>query len=220
MKELAVQQLVDKFKRYQVKYTGKFRNITSPNTPLGQANIRVFGEAVDLLSRCPKIDQDLYVEAQFWFAKKYVGPCSPSWLVSEKAISRYTKFLEGRDIDLTREKDPEFKDLVLDSVKGSILFMNKKMVEFGVSSYKEMLFLKDKDAVLPKSYTWIITRQITKPFLSALKSYPDYYYSLDTDVQRDVPSPGSLESLWTYIRINKKLRAFCVTILGAECSIT
>jgi hypothetical protein len=213
MKELAVQHLAEKFKRYQFKYTNKFRN-------LSPAHNKFFEEAVELFNRCPQIDQDLYVEAQFYFAHKFNRQCSPSWLVTEKAITRYTEFLEGRDVDVSKEKDPQFKDIILDSLKSSILFMNKKMVELGIPSYKDVLMFNDQPSGIPRSYTWIVTKQITKPFLAVIKSYPEYYDSLDADVKRDVPSPESLESLRTYIKIGKKLRTFCVSILGAECNIS
>ena len=213
MKELAVQRLAEKFKRYQFKYTNKYRNIST-------AHNRFFEEAINLFNKCPQIDQDLYVEAQFYYAQKFNRHCSPAWLVTENAIKRYSEFLEGRDIDISKEKDPQFRDLILDSLKSSILFMNKRMAEFGLGSYKEALFYTDQKSILPKSYTWIITKQITKPFLAVLNSYQDYYDSLDADVKRDVPQPESLESLRTYIKIGTKLRTFCVSILGAECNIT
>lgn len=212
MKELAIQALTDKYKKFHYKYTKQFRNFSNNSD-------KYFEMAVDIFNKLPQIDQDLYIEAQFYFANKFGRKCTPSWLTSEKAIERYTSFLTVRDTSTVKEKVPEYRQLLLDSIKSSVLFINRKMAELGLKTYRDALFYSDQPSKIPKSYTWIMTKQITKPFLCVLKAYPEYHASLDPDLRRDVPSPDDMAKTLLYIKISSKIRKFCVSIMGDECRL-
>ena len=210
--EIQIANLAAKFDGIMLKYTGKPRKSLKSSDIKASKNYKYFKQLLDILNNFPNIDSDLFMEAQVYCANKYNRYCNPSWLATESAIKRYIEFLKTRDNINVVYKD-EYKKLVLESLKQSIVFLTKKMKEHKLNSIEEVLNYKKDDAILPESFNWINTCSITKPFLSIYSKYSEYYASIDIDIRHDIPDPKDLIKIKNYITLNKDLNMFCKSII-------
>jgi len=217
MTDIDIANIADKFDQLIFAYTKKPRRSISKKNIQGSKNYKYFTQFVEVLNKCPNIDRDLFLEAQIYFAAKNSMYCNPSWLVTENAVRRYVDFLEIRSNTPVTYK-PEYKKLVLESIKQSITFVTKKMNEYKLNTYNELFNYRKKDAILTESYLWIINNSITKPFLSVCKEYSDFYNKQDADVKKDLPNMNDLSKTRSYILLNRDLNAFCKSILREECN--
>jgi hypothetical protein len=211
--EMMIANLSSKFDGIMLKYTGKPRTSLKSTDIRESKNYKYFQQLVDILNNFPNIDSDLYIEAQVYWASKNNRPCNPSWLTTENAIKRYIEFLQTRNNTVVAYKD-EYKKIVLESLKQSILFLTKKMKEYGLKSIEEVLNYKKDGALQPESFMWILNYSVTKPFLSIYNKYNEYYASLDDDIKTDIPNPKELEKMKRYIILNKDLSTFCREIVN------
>ena len=210
--EIQIANLASKFDGLMLKYTGKPRRSLKSADIKKSKNYKYFQQLVDILNNFPNIDSDLFMEAQIYFANKYNRYCNPSWLATESAIKRYIEFLKTRDNINIVYKD-EYKKLVLESLKQSIIFLTKKIKEYNLNSIEEVLNYKKDGALLPESFNWINNYSITKPFLSIYSKYSEYYTSIDIDIRHDIPDPKDLTKIKNYITLNKDLNTFCKSII-------
>ena len=164
-----IANLAKKFDGIYFKYTGKLRiSLRSANIEKS-INYKYFQQLIDILNNFINIDPDTYIEAQiYWASKSKNNYCNPAWLVTESAIKRYIEFLKIRDNTQIVYKD-EYKKLVLESLKQSIVFLAKKMKEYQLNTIEETLNYKKQGAIIPESFNWINNYSITKPFLSIYK---------------------------------------------------
>ena len=210
--EMLIANLAAKFDGLLIKYTGKPRRSLKCSNIKESKNYKYFIALIDILNNFPNIDSDLFIEAQIYWANKNNRYCNPSWLATQAAIKRYIGFLKIRDNINIVYKD-EYKTLVLESLKQSIVFLTKKMKEYNISTIDEIFNYKKEEALLPESFNWITNYSITKTFLSIYKKYAEYYSSMDKDVQTDLPNPKELIKMRSYILINKDLNTFCKSII-------
>ena len=210
--EIQIANLAAKFDGLMIKYTGKPRRSLKSSDIKTSKNYKYFQQLVDILNNFPNIDGDLFIEAQIYWANKNNRYCSPSWLATESAIKRYIEFLRIRNNVNVVYKD-EYKKLVLESLKQSVVFLTKKMKEYKLNSIEETLNYRKDEAILPESFNWINTYSITKPFLSIYRKYSEYYASIDIDIRHDIPDPKDLIKIKNYITLNKDLNTFCKSII-------
>jgi len=210
--ELLIVNLAAKFDGFIIKYTGKPRRSLKTSNIAASKNYKYFQQLVDILNNFPNINSDLFIEAQVYWANKNNRYCNPSWLATESAIKRYIEFLKIRDNINIVYKD-EYKKLVLESLKQSIIFLAKKKKEYNLNTIEEVLNYKKEGAIIPESFNWINNYSITKPFLSIYKKYKDYHASIDVDLRYDIPDPKDLIKIRNYIILNKDLNMFCKSII-------
>jgi len=210
--EMLIANLAAKFDGLLIKDTGKPRRSLRNSNIKESKNYKYFIALVDILNNFPNIDSDLFIEAQIYWAQKNNRYCTPSWLATEMSIKRYIEFLKTRDNINIVYKD-EYKKLVLESLKQSILFLAKKMKEYNLNTIDEVFNYKKENALIPESFNWINTYSITKPFLAIYKKYIEYYSQMDNDIKRDIPDPKDLVKIRNYIMINKELNTFCKSII-------
>ena len=217
MTDIDIVNIADKFDQLLFIYTKKPRRSLSKKNVQGSKNYKYFVQFVEILNKCPNIDRDLFLEAQIYFAVKKNMHCNPSWFVTENAIRRYIDFLEIRSNTPISYK-PEYKKLILDSIKQSVIFATKKMNEYKLNTYAKLFNYHKKDAILPESYLWIINNSVTKPFMSICKEYSNFYDKLDVDAKKDLPNMDDLSKTRSYIILNRDLNTFCKSILREECN--
>lgn len=215
--EMMIANLAKKFDGIMLRYTGKPRTSLKSSDIRESKNYRYFQELADIINNFPNIDIDQYMEAQVYWASKSISGnrCNPSWLVTDNAIKRYAKFLKLRNDNNNIAYVDDYKKLVLDSIKQSIMFLTKKMKEYNLSSIEETLRYKRDGALIPESFNWIFNYNITKPFLAIYNKYEPYYESYDDDIKRDLPDPKDLIKMKRYIILNKDLNIFCKEVVNA-----
>jgi len=183
--------------------------------PENSKNYKYFSELSKIFVEFPYINQDLYIEAQVYWAYNNKQHCNPSWLVTENSLRRYLEFIETRSSLPVQRVD--FKEQVLESIKQSISFAFSKSLELGIN-ISDLFEFKKPTSIIPECYIWILNGSLSKAYLSISKSYYKFYKSVDVDIKGDFPDIENLEKMRRLIILNKDLHRFCKSIIPTECN--
>ena len=212
--EIEVVKIASKFDSARAKYTKQYKNSIIIGNKLKESNNwKTFENFYKFSQEQKNLNTDLFIESQFYWAKKLDRLCVPSWLGTENSVIRYFKFLELWN---SKPKDSSYAEIYLESLQYSIRFVYNKMCELGTKTLEELFEYRSSKAGVPKSFLWVENGSIGYTFLSISKSYPKFLRHLEADVRQMYPKVEDLKDIRQFIVLHAKLNNFCRAVIENE----
>ena len=211
--EIEIIKIASKFDEYRSKYEGIYRNSINTKKFKDSANWKHFEKFYNFAIEQENLNIDLFIESQFYFAKKLERRCVPSWLGTANSVKRYFQFLETWNC---KPQGTKYVEIYLESIKFSVKFAYEKMAELKLKTFEELYNYRENKAGVPKSYLWITNGSLSHSFLSISKSYIRFLKGLEADIRSMYPAVNELRDFRQFITLHKKTNNFCKVILEDE----